>query len=170
MFTLIERELAAGQVAGSDFGSQVRVVARSPSHVLFNALGVQLWNRDERGGWHSLRSLTRERATIAVYQGLREKLDEVFGAGATDQIVTAWRTNRTVLVDDGGAAMPLPRRIRVCGDTCAAKYGRRAAKAFEPLPVGVEPIKQTYVHQPTVDHYEKQVRIMRLNDGREFKL
>lgn len=112
MFELVEKEDASGSIAGSDYGSQVRVMIRSPTHVMFNAHGCQLWNRNNIGGWNNLKNVFRGRPTKAQYESRRDFIDEVFGAGATDQVLEAWKSHKTVLVSGGGEALPLPRRLR----------------------------------------------------------
>lgn len=109
MFELVDKEEAHGLIAGSLYGAAVRVIARSPTHVLFSALGIQLWNRSEHGGWHNLQTLTRKRPSRAAYDAIRPRIDEVFGEGATDRIIENNRKSKTLLVEGGGTAMPLPR-------------------------------------------------------------
>lgn len=266
-FELVEKEDARGVIAGSDYGSSVRIMARSPTHVMFNALGCQLWDRDERGGWHSLTKVFGERATKAKYEAAREKIDGAFGVGATDMVLEAWRLHKTVLVDGGGAVLVEPglkirdrnarlyaekscteeldlsgevpgclqcgktliphtklhhmghviqpdhprsltdcqkltnRRVvavrsfdgnhpdkleyvswfeswdgetlrdpHFCGDTCAAKFGRRAAAAGTvDLEPGVEPVKVRTEHE-SQNHYEEPVRHLTMPDGRRIRI
>jgi hypothetical protein len=107
----VDKEDARGSIAGSDYGSRVRVMARSPTCVIFNARGANYWDRNDHGGWHSLKRLFSGRPTIAQFEAASDKVDELFGAGAGAAVVQAWRTNKTVLVDGGGAPLPLPNII-----------------------------------------------------------
>jgi len=157
---LVEREDARGTIAGSDYGSRVRVIARSPTHVMFNALGCQLWNRDERGGWHSLKKVFQGQPTIAQYEKVRGHIDEVFGAGVADAVITAWRTHKTVLVNGGGEAMPLPNRMRAI--ISQAKYdeikpdwkappsaeAKRCAQCDKPLRIDTDHHRMGFDIQP----------------------
>lgn len=108
---LVEKEDAHGSIGGSDFGSRVRVMARSPSILLFNGLGARMWKRSAKGfsgSWHDEINLFRGRPTIAKYDAARDKIDAAMGEGVADAVILAWRTHKTVLVDGGGARMPLP--------------------------------------------------------------
>lgn len=109
---LVAKEEAHGGIAGSDYGSRVRIMARSPKLVLFNALGCNQWDRNPHSGWHGLKSIFKGRPTIAQFEAVSAKVDELFGPGVGEQVVLAWRTHKTVLVDGGGEALPLPRYTR----------------------------------------------------------
>jgi hypothetical protein len=111
LFELVEKEDAHGSIAGSDYGSRARIIARSPTHVVFNALGCQVWDRNESGGWHSLKNIFRGRPTIAEYEAHAARFDEIFGEGSAAWVLRAWREKKTLLVDGGGKEMPLPREI-----------------------------------------------------------
>lgn len=110
-FQIIPRENAYGVIAGVDHGSKVRVMVRSPSHVLFNGFGGHIWTR---GSEHhqSLKTLFRDRPTAARYDAAREKIDAAFGEGATDYVMRAWRDHQTILVDGGGEPLKLPNLER----------------------------------------------------------
>lgn len=111
-FVLVPKELAPGVIAGTDYGRQVRIMARSPSWVLFNALGCQVWNRNEHSGWHGQKTIFRGRPTMAKYEEVAGRLDELFGIGAAGQVLAAWSQKKTLLVDGGGAPLPLPNYVR----------------------------------------------------------
>lgn len=265
-FEIVEKEMSSGSVAGSDYGAAVRVIMRSPTHVMFSALGIQLWDRNIHGGWHHLKTLIRKRPSRAVYAEIAEKIDEVFGAGAAKMLIEGSRKSQTVLVDGGGAAMPLPRvqfiakldaahrtvspdwradltgRIKTCkqcgknlqpctdhhrlgfqikdghpkstadcqlltnqeviavhgfdtrfpdkweyvewfetwngenyldedfcNNTCAAEYGRRAARALDPLPIGGEVPRTPHRIRDNTDHFEKVTQEVEFQ-GRKIKI
>ncbi len=107
-FEFVERENARGVIAGSDFGSSVRVVMRSPSSVLITGVGAQIWNRKNTGSMHDFKKLFWDRATKEKFAACRETIDEFFGAGATDALLQSWGKARTVLVDGGGERLNRP--------------------------------------------------------------
>lgn len=111
-FELVAKEDAHGVIAGSNYGSQVRIMARSPTHVIFNGLGSNFWNRDENASWHGLKHLFSGRPTIAQFEAVADKLNEILGEGAAPWVVRAWREKKTLWVDGGGAALPLPNIVR----------------------------------------------------------
>lgn len=106
----VAKEDASGLIGGGDFGSRVRVLARSPTHVVFNALGGRLWTRPSNGASHHTdeRTLFSARPTIAQWEAVKDKVDAVLGDGVGAAVVQAWRTHKTVLVNGGGRRMPLP--------------------------------------------------------------
>lgn len=79
---------------------------------MFSARGVQVWNRNEHGGWHNTQNLTRLTPSRKVLAAIAEKIDEVFGTGAAEEAIKVSGKSKTVLVDGGGVPMPLPNRIR----------------------------------------------------------
>jgi hypothetical protein len=111
-FELVEKEDARGVIAGSDYGSRVRIMARSPTHVIFNGLGSNYWDRNEHSGWHGLKHLFHGRPTIAQFEAVADKINEVLGEGAAPWVVRAWREKKTLWVDGGGEALPLPNIVQ----------------------------------------------------------
>lgn len=109
---LVDKEDALGVLGGSYFGSKVRIVARSPTYVIFNGSGGRMWKRDVAGkfsgSWHDEIRLFHDRPTIAKYEAARAKIDAAMGEGAGDAVVLAWRKNKTALIDGGGERLPLP--------------------------------------------------------------
>jgi hypothetical protein len=110
-FELVDKEDARGVIAGSNYGSSVRIMARGPRVVLFNGLGLNSWDRREVGGWHSLKSLFKGRPTIAQYEAVQAQVDGLLGEGVGAAVVEAWRKHKTVLVDGGGEPLPLPNLV-----------------------------------------------------------
>lgn len=111
-FELVDKEDGPGHVAGSLYGRSVRVIMRSPSHILFTGVGATIWDRKEHGGWHSLRKVFSERPTKAKFAAAKEMIEEAFGEGALDHVLAAWSKNKTALVDGGGEPMPLPQYVQ----------------------------------------------------------
>lgn len=110
--TYVPSEKAHPQIAGSIFpGSDVRIMMRSPTAVVFNGLGCNYWNRDEHAGWHGLKKLFSDRPTIARFEAAQEKVDALYGEGVGAALIHAWRKNLTVLLDGGGKPLP-PTRMK----------------------------------------------------------
>ena len=110
--TFVPSEKTHPSIAGSAYpGSAVRIMLRSPGHVVFNSLGCNIWNRDERGGWHNTKKLFSERPTIAEFEQVRGRADDLLGPGVGEALLHAWRKNLTVLLDGGGEPMP-PTRMK----------------------------------------------------------
>lgn len=105
---LIPKENAHGLVAGSDFGSSVRIMARSPTHVLFNGLGCRVWNRKSGASFMDIRTIYAGRPTKALYEAHRDEIDNFMGAGVAVAVLEAWKTGKTVLIDGGGEALLRP--------------------------------------------------------------
>jgi hypothetical protein len=266
-FELVDKEEAHGVIGGSDYGSSIRLMARSPTHVMFNALGGRIWKRGFEG-WNSTQQLFHDRAVRAKFERpeVQAAIEKTFGEGAGALILQAWKEGKTLLVDGGGAALTMPglklrklhqaryaevnanweadlkgripcckqcgaelkpktvihhlgaslkdnhpktveecqrltnlEVVRVhdygqssgdkvghinwfetwdgesvfdphfCDDKCAAKYGRRAAEACEPLEVGIEPVKHQWTHE-SVSHYEEKTTLHTLADGTKIRL
>ena len=109
----IKTEFTDGSISGYDYGSQVRVVLRSPTAILFTGRGFNIWN--PRGSTHhtSVYHLSHERPNKAdlAKPEVVAKIDEVFGEGAGALAMQAWvsKGSGTCLIDGGGAPMPLTR-------------------------------------------------------------
>ncbi|UTC29748.1 hypothetical protein BAJUN_01180 [Bajunvirus bajun] len=114
-FEQVATEFAHGQVVNADYGSQVRVLLRSPDAVLFTGVGLNLWSpRKDYSG--ALKSLTFARVTKAVLanEKIVAAIDAAFGDGAAAWAMKAWTSKGvgTILIDGGGAALPLPRPVQ----------------------------------------------------------
>lgn len=266
-FELVEKEDAKGTIGGSDYGSSVRLMARSPTHIMFNALGGQIWERGSEG-WRGTQKLFHDRAVREKFERpeVQAAIEKTFGEGAGAMILKAWKEGKTLLVDGGGEPLTMPglklRKLHqaryaevnanwqadlngripcckqcgaelkpktvihhlgqtlkddhpktmeecqrltnleviavhdyghstgdkvghvswfetwdgesvfdphFCNDKCAAKYGRRAAEAYEPLEPGIEPAKHQWVHE-SVNHYKEEVRHLTLRDGSKIRV
>lgn len=110
MIEFVDKEDAAGLIAGSDFGSSVRIMARSPTHVLFNGLGLRVWNRKNGGSFTDINQVFSERPTKAKFEASQDKIDRIFGEGAGAAVVRAWKDSKTVLFDGGGEKLGIPRQ------------------------------------------------------------
>lgn len=110
--TFVPSEKTHPQIAGSIYpGSAVRIMLRSPRHVVYNSLGCNIWNRDKGGGWHNIKKLFDGRPTIAEFEKVRGRFDDLLGPGVGEALLHAWRKNLTVLLDGGGEPMP-PTRMK----------------------------------------------------------
>jgi len=109
-FSFVATEYAFGKYMGADYGSRIRVLMRSPTHVIYVAYGVNLVHRasSSQGGVKAL----AQKATIANLDRVevRQKIVAAFGEGADDAAIQAVRKRGlgTVLVDGGGVPLPLP--------------------------------------------------------------
>jgi hypothetical protein len=109
-FEFVDKEDAKGSIGGVDYGASVRVMARSPRLVMFNGQGCHVWTRGDYSGNAEI-TLFRDRPTKAAFQTAAGKITELFGPGADDVILKAWREQKTVLVDGGGEKMIEPGRM-----------------------------------------------------------
>lgn len=111
-YELVDREHAHGEIDGSYYGSSATIVARSPTHILFNALGSRIWQRGQ-SAWHGETKLTRNRPTQKTFadSDIQAKIDAVFGEGAGAIVYEAYRNKKTVLFDGGGTKLPQPRLL-----------------------------------------------------------
>lgn len=111
-YELVDREHARGIINGSDYGSSVTMVARSPTHIIFNALGSRILDRKSHS-WHGCTTLTRDRVTRKTFEDadIQAKIDEVFGEGAGKIVNDAYRSAKTVLFDGGGEKLIEPRKL-----------------------------------------------------------
>ncbi|AFU88128.1 hypothetical protein CcrColossus_gp258 [Caulobacter phage CcrColossus] len=107
--TFVDKENADGLIAGSQYNSSVRIMARSPSGVVFNALGVRYWNRKDGSSFQDVKIVVRDRPTKAGFVAARDAIDRFMGAGVGDAVIQAWKEGKTVLVDGGGEKLRLPR-------------------------------------------------------------
>lgn len=115
---LVPAEDATSALGGSIYpGDHVRIVMRSPTHFVFTSLGARIWDRSvmKTGSWHGETRLFHDRPTIAAWSKpeVLAKIDAVFGSGAGELALKAWRTRKTALVDGGGDELPRPRRVVV---------------------------------------------------------
>jgi hypothetical protein len=124
----VQTEFGHGKIAGSDYGSRVRVLMRSPTAVLFTGVGLTIWS--PRGSHHShhLHWLTSDRVTKEVLTRDRviAGIDKHFGEGAHKLAQAAWvkKGQGTVLVDGGGEPLALPfYRQREISDAYYAEHG-----------------------------------------------
>ncbi len=111
MIEYTDKEVAYGVIAGSDFGTSVRILARSPTHVLFNSGGCQVWNRKNTGAFTDIQNIFRGRANKALYMEHKAKIEKFLGGGSGDAVVEAWRAGKTVLIDGGGEKLNEPRKL-----------------------------------------------------------
>lgn len=111
-FVQVETEFAHGQVVNVDYGSQVRVLLRSPDAVLFTGVGLNLWSPRKYYS-SALKTLTYDRVTKEVLgrEKIVQAIETAFGEGSAAQALVAHRTRGlgTILVDGGGDRLPLPR-------------------------------------------------------------
>lgn len=114
-FKQVATEMTHPSLAGSIFPADLRVLMRSPTHVMFVGLGLRLYQRESgrRYSSNAISTIT-SKTTIA---GLSEpavvaKIEEIFGEGAAEAALAAKRTRGmgTVLVDGGGDKMPETRK------------------------------------------------------------
>jgi hypothetical protein len=110
-FEQVSTEYAYGKYAGTDYGSKIRVLMRSPKAVLFTGYGVNLVHRGQ-SGYDNTRKIAEaaKRADLSVAE-VRAKIVAAFGEGADDAAILAATTRGrgTILVDGGGDKLPLPR-------------------------------------------------------------
>lgn len=129
---LVDKELAAGLISGSDYGSQVRLLVRSPTRLLFLGVGCTVFRRDQSaGGWHALIKVFSERCTKDKLAAGREIIDREIEPGITDHVLEAWRLGKTVLIDGGGEKMRIPRKL--ASELAHADYASWTINAQVPL-------------------------------------
>ena len=113
-FKQVATEMTHPSLAGSIFPADLRILMRSPTHVMFVGLGLRLYERvaGNRYSGNSITTIT-SKTTIA---GMSEpvvvaKIESIFGEGAFEAALAAKRTRGmgTVLVDGGGEKMPETR-------------------------------------------------------------
>jgi hypothetical protein len=113
-FEQIPTEYASTGFTGADYGSRVRILMRSESHVVFVALGVRIIPRGKRPGYHDTIEVCRvaKRGQLSEARS-RERIVKYFGEGADEAAILAATTRGqgTILVDGGGPALPLPHAI-----------------------------------------------------------
>lgn len=127
--TIVDRELAAPQIEGVDFGSKLWVIARSPTAVLAWVYGhsysvngnrsyaephlLILPDRTQRFmSQPKYLSLRHEwtRLTPANLVNFSTQICGVFGASSWDAIVEAVASRKTVIIEGGGGQlMPFPK-------------------------------------------------------------
>lgn len=154
-FELVDKEDARGVIAGVDYGSIARIMARSPKFVLFNARGCHLLTRGTANAshWRDAARLFGDRPTIAQYEAIKPKVDEAFGEGVGDAVVQAWRSRKTVLVDGGGERMPHPNiHIR---RRMEARYAAESCTTHVDLTGRIPICRQCGENlQPRTDHHQ----------------
>lgn len=110
----VKTEFTDGKIGGTDYGSSVRVLLRSPKAVMFTGLGFNIWS--PRGSNHhsQLKHISYERPNKAelAKPEVIEKIDAEFGPGAGALALKAWlnKGTGTCLIDGGGDPMP-PTRV-----------------------------------------------------------
>lgn len=114
-FRQVKTEYASGNLNGADYGSQVRILMRSETMLVYVASGVHISPRGERVGFHHVKPVaSAAKAEMLSKPQARETLVKAFGEGADEQALIALKTRGkgTILVDGGGPAMPLPHAIQ----------------------------------------------------------
>lgn len=106
-FVLVPKELVSGKIGGVDYGSQVRLLVRSPLRLLINGVGLNVITNRASFHHQDEKNLARGRCTKAVLEDLRPRIDGYFGEGITDAVLEAWKTGSTVIIDGGGDTLPL---------------------------------------------------------------
>lgn len=108
-FRRVATERMDDVVAGLRYGMKPRILMRSPTHILYVALGVHLVPRGARAMQH-VQTVARQAKREALSSpAAREIIIAAFGAGSDDAAITALTTRGggTVLVDGGGDAIIL---------------------------------------------------------------
>jgi hypothetical protein len=98
---------------GTDFGSRIRILMRSPDHVLFVGYGLKIVPR-KGSGYHDLNTIAQRASTKSLSTpDVRKILIEAFGEGAPEAAIKAVckRGMGTILVDGGGQQLPLPHAV-----------------------------------------------------------
>jgi hypothetical protein len=109
IFDQVATEYADGTQSGADFGSRVRVIMRSDTHVMFVGLGVNLAPRNT--GYHALKKIAGKASRELLSRPeTRAQIVEAFGPGADEAAILAATTRGkgTVLVNGGGESLMLP--------------------------------------------------------------
>ncbi|USN15336.1 hypothetical protein KIKIMORA_01900 [Brevundimonas phage vB_BpoS-Kikimora] len=109
---LVETEYTHGCVGGTDYGSRVRVLMRSPKAVLYIARGLILHSPREKDHSYAFTELLSGRVKAALVRDpeIAARIDAAFGegaAGAAAQALEA-RGMGTALLDGGGSPLILP--------------------------------------------------------------
>lgn len=109
-FKQVATEMTNPSLSGTLFPADLRILMRSPTHVMFVGLGLRLYNR--KLGSHYSSNAISTITTKTTIAGLSEervmaRINEVFGEGAAEAALAAKRTRGmgTVLVDGGGDKM-----------------------------------------------------------------
>lgn len=108
-FEQVKTEYAHGALNGVDYGSKIRVVMRSPTAIVFVGYGLKLITRKDTYRTVTVASDSK-RDTVAL-PDVRALIVKYFGDGADEWLIRAITTRGmgTILVDDGGEALRLPR-------------------------------------------------------------
>lgn len=113
-FKQVATELTHPSLAGTLFPADLRILMRSPTHVMFVGLGLRLYDR-KLGSYYSSNAISTitDKTTIAGMSepAVTAKIESIFGEGSAEAAVAAKRTRGmgTVLVDGGGDKMPETR-------------------------------------------------------------
>lgn len=111
----IKTEFTHGHIANYDYGSQVRVLLRAPTAILFTGVGLSIWSPRGSSSSPSIRTLTSERVTKAVLSHPKAvaEIERVFGPGSAALALRAWTSkgSGTCLIDGGGEPMPPTRKV-----------------------------------------------------------
>ncbi len=112
-FKQVATELTHPLLAGTIFPADLRILMRSPTHVMFVGLGLRLYNRNMGESSNAISTITSQ-TTIAGMSDERvvAKIESIFGEGSFEAALAAKRTRGlgTVLVDGGGNKMPETRK------------------------------------------------------------
>jgi hypothetical protein len=109
-FQQIKTEYAYGVYKGTMYGSQIRVVMRSDTHVMYVGYGLSIATRADDSS-NSIRRIASDskKATLQT-ERVREYIVKTFGEGSDEMAIKAISTRGmgTILVDGGGVQLPLP--------------------------------------------------------------
>lgn len=108
-FEQISTEYINGSVGYADYGSRVRVLMRSETHIMFVGYGLNIYQRGGRSS-HSTQKIAPDSKKDSIsLPAVREKIISVFGEGADEMAIKAISTRGkgTILVGGGGET-PLP--------------------------------------------------------------
>jgi len=106
-FRRVATERIDDGIAGMRYGTSPRVLMRSPTHLMYVALGVHVVPRGARSMQHVTRVAGKATREAMREPGARVAVIRAFGVGADDAAIGALgsRGDGTVLVDGGGSVI-----------------------------------------------------------------
>ncbi len=133
MYEIVKTEYADGKYGGSDYGSSIRIVMRSLTHVMFVGYGV---NIIERKYDYRVTSNIKICDKIGNIIDHKETIIDIFGEQSIDLLLNLKRGFGTILVDGGGDKLPSPSHVR-------KKLVMEEYESVTPTKVGLVPINKT---------------------------
>ncbi len=108
-YEVIKTEYSDGSFKGVNYGSKIRVVMRSPIAILFVGYGLRMIKRDYFGAHNTVILSSESKRVHLERPDIRAKIVEMFGEGADEAALAAYKTRGmgTVLFDGGGDPLSL---------------------------------------------------------------